>query len=113
MLDKPSEYAMILKTSLVPNVRRVITGHNSLGKSVIVRDDVQPPKYWGEDRTNPIYDICRTENVPADIDSELVNGSFIDEIASRAEHVNPTGSVFRSFEFSPGTVTVRSNLFSF
>jgi len=94
------------KASPIPNVRRVITGHNTEGKSIVVRDDVQSPKYWGTDSVNTIYDICRTELVPASIDSEITTGTFVDEIASHAEHVNPTGSVFRSFEFAPGAVTV-------
>jgi hypothetical protein len=94
------------KASPIPNVRRVITGHNAEGKSIVVRDDIQPPKYWGADSVNTIYDICRTELVPASIDSEITTGTFIDEIASHTEHVNPTGTVFRSFEFAPGAVTV-------
>ena len=94
------------KTSPIPNVRRVITGHNAEGKSIVVRDDVQPPKYWGTDNVNAIYDICRTELVPASIDSEITTGTFVDEIALHAEPINPTGTVFRSSEFAPGTVTV-------
>jgi hypothetical protein len=95
------------KASPIPNVRRVITGHNAEGKSIVLRDDTQPPRYWDTESVNPIYDIFRSEVVPASIDSEITTGTFVDEIASKAEHVNPTGSVFRSFEFSPGAITVR------
>lgn len=95
------------KASPIPNVRRVITGHNAEGKSIVLRNDTQPPKYWGTDSVNIIYDIFRSEFVPASIDSKITTGTFVDEVASKAEHVNPSGSVFRSFEFSPGSITVR------
>ena len=95
------------KAPPIPDVRRVITGHSAEGKSIVLRDDTQPPKYWGTDSVNTTYDIFRSEVVPASIDSEITTGTFVDEIASQAELVNPTGSVFRSVEFSPGTTTVR------
>lgn len=96
--------------SPLPRVRRVITGHSPEGKSIVVRDEVQPPKFWAKDSVNPMYDIFFTEHVPAVNDSEITTGSFVDEIASKPGHVNPTGTVCRSFEFSPGTVTVRDSI---
>lgn len=95
--------------SPLPKVRRVITGHSPEGKAIVIRDEIQPPKLLGENSVNPVYDIYRTEHVPASNDSEITTGSFVDEIASKPEHVNPTGTVCRSFELSPGAVTVRGS----
>jgi hypothetical protein len=93
--------------SPLPQVRRVITGHSPEGKSIVVCDNVQSAKFWDQDSVNPIYyDIYSTEHVPASIDSEITTGTFVDEIASKSGLVNPTGTICRSFEFPPGSVTV-------
>ncbi|KAJ6460873.1 hypothetical protein DFH09DRAFT_1229508, partial [Mycena vulgaris] len=54
---------------------------------------------------SPIYDLCRTGESPAGMDSEITQGRWVYEIAENPEHVNKDGSVFRVFEFSPGTVS--------
>jgi hypothetical protein len=92
----------------IPAPRRVITGHNVDGKSIVLRDEVQAANYWSPGSVNPIYDFHRTNEAPAQIDSEIVTGSFVDEIALDKSHNSPHGSVFRSFEFAPGTITVCS-----
>ncbi|KAJ7139254.1 hypothetical protein C8R44DRAFT_693698 [Mycena epipterygia] len=86
-------------------VRRVVTGHTSEGKSTVVADTIQPPTFWSPESISPIYDLCRTGESPAAIDSELAEGEWVDEIAQNPEHVSKDGSVFRVFEFSPGTVS--------
>lgn len=89
----------------IPAPRRVVTGHNPEGKSIVLRDEVQPAQYWTPGSVNAIYDFHRTNEAPARIDSELVTGSFVDTIALDRSHNSPNGSVFRSFEFAPGTIT--------
>ncbi|KAF8148354.1 hypothetical protein K438DRAFT_1625557 [Mycena galopus ATCC 62051] len=88
------------KSPFLP-VRRVVTGHTPAGKSTVVSDTIQSPTFC------PIYDLCRTSQSPAAIDSELMqpDGKWIDEIAQNKDHVSKEGSVFRVFEFSPGTVS--------
>ncbi|KAJ6474473.1 hypothetical protein C8R47DRAFT_710031 [Mycena vitilis] len=90
-----------------PPVRRVVTGHTATGKSTVVADTVQPPTFWSPQSISPIYDLCRTGESPAVIDSEIKSedGKWVDEIAQNPEHVSKEGSVFRVFEFSPGTVS--------
>ncbi|KAF5370307.1 hypothetical protein D9758_006888 [Tetrapyrgos nigripes] len=88
----------------LPPVRRVVTGHTTDGKSTVIRDEVQPPQFWSPGSINAIYDIGRTETIPANIDSEITTGEFIDEIATSKGHVGSTGAVFRSFDFAPGAV---------
>ncbi|KAK7064932.1 cupin-2 domain-containing protein [Favolaschia claudopus] len=86
-------------------VRRVVTGHTPEGKATVVADTVQPPTFWSPQSISPIYDLCHTSESPAVIDSEIREGKWADEIATNTEHVSRNGSVFRVFEFSPGTVS--------
>ncbi|KAF7340311.1 Cupin-2 domain-containing protein [Mycena venus] len=86
-------------------VRRVVTGHTPSGKSTVVADTVQPPTFWSPKSISPIYDLCHTSEAPAVIDSEITKGEWVDEIAQNKEHVSNEGSVFRVFEFAPGTVS--------
>ncbi|KAJ7022988.1 hypothetical protein C8F04DRAFT_1136373 [Mycena alexandri] len=86
-------------------VRRVVTGHTSAGKSTVVADTIQPPTFWSPQSISPIYDVCRTGESPAVNDSEILQGKWVDEVAQNGEHVSKEGSVFRVFEFSPGTVS--------
>ncbi|KAJ7087042.1 hypothetical protein C8R43DRAFT_908988 [Mycena crocata] len=96
---------MSLSKSPFAPVRRVVTGHTPAGKSTVVADTVQPPTFWSPESTSPIYDLCRTGGSPPAIDSELTQGKWLDEIVQNPEHVSKEGSVFRVFEFSPGTVS--------
>ncbi|KAJ7698270.1 hypothetical protein B0H17DRAFT_927445 [Mycena rosella] len=86
-------------------VRRVVTGHTAAGRPTILADTIQPPAFWSPGSTSPIYDLCRTSESPAAIDSEVSQGAWVDEITQNPEHVSANGSVFRVFEFSPGTVS--------
>ncbi|KAJ6620145.1 cupin 2 conserved barrel domain protein [Mycena sp. CBHHK59/15] len=86
-------------------VRRVVTGHSPAGKSTVVADTVQPPTFWSPKSISHIYDLCRTGESPAVIDSEITNGQWVDEIMQNPEHVSKGGSVFRVFEFAPRTVS--------
>ncbi|KAJ7356403.1 hypothetical protein DFH08DRAFT_770448 [Mycena albidolilacea] len=86
-------------------VRRVVTGHTAGGKSTVVSDTVQPPTFWSPESISPIYNLSHTSESPAVIDSEITQGKWVDEIAQNTEHVSKNGSVFRMFEFSPGTVS--------
>lgn len=94
----------------LPPVRRVVTGHTPAGDAKILRDEVQPPQYWpGSPKVNGFYSLGRTETVPVSNDSELgESGEWVDEIAVNGSHVSEKGSVFRVFDFSPGTIVVCS-----
>ncbi|KAJ7058784.1 hypothetical protein C8F01DRAFT_990067 [Mycena amicta] len=98
-----------MSSSPFPAVRRVVTGHTLQGKSTVLADTVQPPTFWSPKSTSPIYDLCHTSESPARIDSEIIGhglgGEWVDEIAEKKEHVSKEGSVFRVFEFAPGTVS--------
>ncbi|KAK7008091.1 cupin-2 domain-containing protein [Favolaschia claudopus] len=67
-------------------------GTRQRGKGTVVADTVQPPTFWSPQSISPVYDLCHTSESPAVIDSEIREG-------------NMNGSVFRVFEFSPGTVS--------
>ncbi|KAJ7671869.1 hypothetical protein B0H17DRAFT_1208928 [Mycena rosella] len=91
-----------------PPVRRVVTGHTPAGKSTVLADTIQPPTFWSAESVSPIYDLCRTGESPAVIDSEVTQGRWTDEITQNPENVSKDGSVFRVFEFSPGTPVHRT-----
>jgi hypothetical protein len=101
---------MASEKSTLPTVRRIVTGHNPSGKSIVLQDTIQEPHYWTPGSNNAIHDLCRTEESPASIDSELSRGQWIDEITRNPDHVSQNGSVFRAFDFAPDTVTVRSQV---
>ncbi|KAJ7447878.1 hypothetical protein B0H11DRAFT_2081871 [Mycena galericulata] len=88
-----------------PDVRRVVTGHTSTGKSTVLSDTIQPPTTWSPDSVNPKFDLYYTGSTPAAIDSEISQGKWVDEIADHPELISPAGSTFRAFEFSPGSVS--------
>ncbi|KAF7293776.1 Cupin-2 domain-containing protein [Mycena chlorophos] len=98
-----------LPRSPFPPVRRVVTGHTLSGSSTIVADTIQATRYWSAESTsgNAIYDLHHTSEPVARVDSEFTSsdGKWVDEIAENKEHVSKDGSVFRVFEFAPGTVT--------
>ncbi|KAJ7088200.1 hypothetical protein C8R43DRAFT_1050810 [Mycena crocata] len=88
-----------------PDVRRVVTGHTSAGKSTVIADTIQPPTFWSPERVNPKFDLFYTGTTPAAIDSEVAEGKWVDEIADHPELFSVNGSTFRAFEFSPGSVS--------
>ncbi|KAK7017211.1 cupin-2 domain-containing protein [Favolaschia claudopus] len=109
-------------TSPLPNVRRVVTGHNpSTGQSLILADTTQPPTFWSPDSVNAKFDLYYTGSVPAVNDAELnmhienkklkesdehlKHNGWVDEIAEHPELISPQGSTFRAFEFAPGSVS--------
>jgi len=96
---------MASQKSTLPTVRRIVTGHNLSGKSIVLQDTIQEPHYWTPGSNDAMYDLCRTEESPASIDSELSQGQWIDEITRNPDHVSQNGSVFRAFDFAPDTVT--------
>lgn len=99
----------------LPPVRRVITGHDTSGKAIFLRDEVQPPTFWSPDG-GAVYDLHRTNETPTVIDAELSQGEWVDEIARGpkgfAGLVSENGSTVRAFDFPPGTKVVRVYLSS-
>ncbi|KAH8103464.1 hypothetical protein BXZ70DRAFT_732471 [Cristinia sonorae] len=87
-----------------PNVRRVITGHDSTGQPVIVRDEVVEPKFWAPGSINGVYDLYRVDDIPAS-NSELQE-EWVDTIARSppgpAGLISPNGATFRVFDYAPG-----------
>jgi len=84
------------------SVRRIVTGHNSSGKSIILRDEVQKPKYWPPGNKNPLHELYFTTESPAIIDTELSQGEWIDEITRNQDFIIKNGSKFISFDLAPG-----------
>jgi len=93
-----------------PPVRRIITGHSPTGKAIVLRDEIQTPRYWAPGGINGIYDIHRTNEHPARIDSEIAedgSGEWVDEIARGEEKgfaglKSKNGSMMRVYDYSPG-----------
>lgn len=64
-------------SSSLPAPRRVITGHNSQGRSIVIRDEQVKPLAPGNITR---HDIHATNETPAKVDSELDNnGKWKDE----------------------------------
>ncbi|KAJ7259698.1 hypothetical protein C8J57DRAFT_1638735 [Mycena rebaudengoi] len=89
----------------LPDIRRIVTGHTSAGKSTIISDTIQPPTLWSPESVNAKYDLHYTGESPAVIDTEVSQGKWVDEIAQHPELISENGSTFRAFNFSPGSVS--------
>ena len=79
------------------SIRRVVTGHDANGKSVIVRDD-SPPSFL-EVESMPgfaVFDLWETTTSPADNRGD-------EDAADRPVHLEPvpTGTIFRVICFPP------------
>lgn len=86
----------------LPSVRRVITGHTADGKSKVMLDEIQSPRYLG---ANAVHDVAWTDHVP--VKSEVAGGEFVDQVALHdSDLLSKTGAVFRSFDYPPGLVVV-------
>jgi len=85
-----------------PNVRRVITGHSSEGKSILLRDEAKEPIFWSPESVAPVHDLYRTNEHPAVIDTEVPTGNWVDEIAANPELISANGSTFRAIDMPPG-----------
>ncbi|CAL1711770.1 unnamed protein product [Somion occarium] len=92
------------KIPYLPDVRRVVTGHDSEGKAAVLSDEVAKPTFWSPESTSPVHDYYRTEETPAIIDSEVATGEWDDGITSNPALVSPNGSTFRTIDLAPGQV---------
>jgi hypothetical protein len=83
--------------SMLKAIRRVVTGHNAAGKSVIVSDDASPHKLvLCDEPAIGLTNLWITDGTPAD----NKNGS--DGAARKVELKPPAnGSIFRVVEFPP------------
>ncbi|KAJ7474265.1 hypothetical protein FB451DRAFT_286262 [Mycena latifolia] len=91
--------------SPLPPVRRVVTGHNSAGKSTVLSDTSQPPRFFAPESVAPMYDLHYTGESPAIIDTEISQGKWVDEVTQHPELVSGSGSTFRCWDMAPGDVT--------
>ncbi len=74
-------------------VRRIVTGHNSDGGSIVVSDDVSP-----HTKAERLTDLWRTFSAPAS------NADDADQAATAVELKPPAqGTVFRYFQIKPET----------
>jgi len=96
---------MSSQTNPFPGVRRVVTGHSSDGKSIVLKDEVQKPTYLRPGAVNPVYDLHRAPTIPEKNDSELVDGEWVDEIARNPAHSSKDGAVFRTYDLGPKSST--------
>ncbi|KAJ7909487.1 hypothetical protein B0H13DRAFT_2014119 [Mycena leptocephala] len=78
-----------------PPVRRVVTGHTSAGKSMILSPE----------SAAPMYDLHYSGKSPAVIDTEISKGEWADEVKSHPEVFSGDGSNFRCWDFAPGDVS--------
>ncbi|KAK7064948.1 cupin-2 domain-containing protein [Favolaschia claudopus] len=93
-------------SSPFPPVRRVITGHTPDGKSTVLADAPQPPRFFVPSEKSPMYDIHHASESPAVIDSEITQGKWVDESLSHPELFGGNGSNWRCWDMAPGQVTV-------
>ena len=95
-----------------PNIRRVITGHTSDGRPVVVRDEVTEPKFWAPGIRGGIYDLYRADEVP--VSNNALQGEWVDLIAQspigREGIIAPNGATFRVFDYAPGTSVVSEHV---
>ncbi|KAJ7671853.1 hypothetical protein B0H17DRAFT_1162069 [Mycena rosella] len=89
--------------SPLPPVRRVVTGHNSAGKSTVIADTAQQARLATS--VNPVYDLHYTGESPAVIDTEISKGKWVDEVTQHPELVSGSGSTFRCWDLPPGDVS--------
>ena len=82
--------------SLSP-IRRVVTGHNDAGRSVVVIDDV-PPVTSNPSKTSLFSLIWTSEGSPVDNDDATDGG------ARKVDLTLPGGSVIRVLDMLPGSV---------
>jgi len=86
-----------------PNIRRVVTGHSSEGKAIVVNDEVLQPFFWNPKVLTAVTDFYRTSEFPAIIDGEVATGEWVDEIKKNPEVISANGSTFRVLDMPPGT----------
>ena len=91
----------------LPDIRRVVTGHNSEGKAIVIKDEVVDKTFWGPETVNPVHDFYRTDETPAIVDQE-VSGEWVDRIAQDPALASRNGSTFRTIDLAPGAVVVRT-----
>ncbi|KAJ7716216.1 hypothetical protein DFH07DRAFT_862359 [Mycena maculata] len=91
--------------SPLPPVRRVVTGHNSAGKSTVLMDKVQPARFYTPESVAPLYDLHYTSEFPAEIDTEISKGKWVDEIEEHPTIASDIGSTFRCWDMCPGDVS--------
>ncbi|TFK35303.1 hypothetical protein BDQ12DRAFT_737612 [Crucibulum laeve] len=95
--------------SPLPPVRRVVTGHNPSGQSTFISDKVEPFQRLVPGGDAIAYHLYRTNAIPAKVDSEVAAGGaglFLDEIQGNgSELYTKTGSVFRSVDVAPGSLS--------
>ena len=95
-----------------PRVRRVITGHDSSGKSVIVEDRIIEPYNFVPQAATNFSGLYRHDELPAnnsDKHDEQGNVVFTDLIATKPnELTSGEGSVFWTVDTPPHTRAVRT-----
>ncbi|KAJ6459608.1 hypothetical protein C8R45DRAFT_1030531 [Mycena sanguinolenta] len=85
-----------------PPVRRVVTGHTAAGKSKVIADAVQTPRFNSANSPSRIFDLHYAGESPAVIDTEVSTGEWADEIVSHPEIFTGHGSNFRCRDVAPG-----------
>ncbi|THH27815.1 hypothetical protein EUX98_g6375 [Antrodiella citrinella] len=90
-----------------PEVRRVITGHTADAQPVLLRDEVTERVFVSPDHLNSVFNIYRTDQVPANNDG--VQGEWKDVIADKPfgkdTLVSAEGAVVRVFDYAPGATS--------
>lgn len=80
---------------MTPTPRRIVTGHDSLGRAVFVADG-PTPNVWEAPDGGPVYELWQHAGTPDN------SGDFVDPILGRQSFTPPAGgSVLRIVDFAP------------
>ena len=90
----------------LPDIRRVVTGHNQNGTAITIQDDVVKATFWSSQNPSAIHEFYRTEESPPVIDAEVTSGNWVDLIKHNNALISPNGSVFRAVDLAPGQYVV-------
>jgi len=95
---------MSSSNSTLPDPRRVITGHDAEGKSIVVRDEARKPFVLSTSMLR--HDMYVTNEHPAKVDSEISTGTWKDEAETMTPMFKENGSVFSYLDFAPAAAVV-------
>ena len=80
---------------MTDNQRRIVTGHDSLGRAIFVADG-QTPNIWEAPDGGPVYELWQHAGIPDN------SGPFVDPIVGHQSFPPPPrGSVLRIVDFAP------------
>lgn len=93
--------------SVLQPLRRVLTGYDGNGESILLTDDNPEPMLFHPKSTSDIYTIFRTEQTPAKIEERIGDvNAWAESHASYPKFSSEGGAIFRSVDYPPPFETV-------